>query len=239
MSIIFNKMEIEEIIIPKHSDIFTKQFPSKYPISLIQTTKKSMTSLYKTLLDTATQETRMTLSLVTSNLPNTFKHPKEPEDTNLTLIDDDNNTNTHDTPAIVNLTYSVPWNNKLASISDIKVSKENLNNLAKLLYVTHNDNKSFLQDMQNIEFEHIFNKLKTETSKTYMIKDKLLYKNIDNNYKLMLPNQIALDFFKHCHSNNLHVLPKDLENYMQTFWYDKYNEKIARQECLVCQITPQ
>ena len=35
------------------------------------------------------------------------------------------------------------------------------------------------------------------------------------------------------------MLPKDLENYMQTFWYDKYNEKIARQECLICQITPQ
>merc|ERR1712081_52104 len=61
-----------------------------------------------------------------------------------------------------------------------------------------------------------------------MINGKLLYKNIDNNYKLMLPNQIALDFFKQCHSNNLHILPKDLENYMQTFWYDKYNAKIAR-----------
>ena len=78
----------------------------------------------------------------------------------------------------------------------MKISKENLSNLAKLLYVTHNDNKSFLQDMQNIEFEHIFNKLKTETSKTYKIENKLLYKNVNNNYKLMLPNQIALDFFK-------------------------------------------
>ena len=92
--------------------------------------------------------------------------------------------------------------------------------------------------MQNIEFKHIFNKLKTETSKTYKIENKLLYKYVNNNYKLMLPNQIALDFFKQCHSNNLHILPNDLENYMQTFWYDKYNAKIAKQECLVCQITP-
>ena len=92
--------------------------------------------------------------------------------------------------------------------------------------------------MQNIEFEHIFNKLKTETSKMYKIEKGLLYKNVNNSYKLMLPHQISLDFFKQCHSNNLHMLPKDLENYMQTFWYDKYNEKIAKQECLVCQITP-
>ena len=63
----------------------------------------------------------------------------------------------------------------------MKISKENLSNLAKLLYVTHNDNKSFLQDMQNIELEHIFNKLKTKTSKTYKIENKLLYKNVNNN----------------------------------------------------------
>ena len=55
----------------------------------------------------------------------------------------------------------------------------------------------------------------------------------------MLPNQIALDFFKQCHSNNLHLIPKDLKQYMQSFWYDKYNEKIAKQECLVCQLTPE
>ena len=237
-SIIFHNMETKHITIPQNTDIFTIQFPTKYPISLIPTTPQSMTSLYKTSIDTCTQKTRMTLSLVTSNLLNTFKHPKEPEDTTMTITDDNNDDNTHNTSAPVNLSYSVPWNNRLASISEMKINKENLTNLAKLLYVTHNDNKSFLQDMQNIEFEHIFNKLKTETSKTYMIKDKLLYKNIDNNYKLMLPNQIALDFFKQCHSNNLHILPKDLKNYMQTFWYDKYNAKIAKQECLVCQITP-
>merc|ERR1712081_85916 len=115
----------------------------------------------------------------------------------------------------INVSYSVPWNNRLASISEMKISKENLNNLAKLLYVTHNDNKSFLQDMQNIEFEYIFNKLKTVTSKTYMIKDNLLYKHINKKYKLILPNQIALDFFKQCHSNNLHCIPIDLKQYMQ------------------------
>ena len=119
----------------------------------------------------------MTFTLVTSNLLNPFKHPKEPEDTTMTITDDNNDDNTHNTSAPVNLSYSVPWNNRLASISEMKINKENLTNLAKLLYVTHNDNKSFLQDMQNIEFEHIFNKLKTETSKTYMIKDNLLYKH--------------------------------------------------------------
>ena len=157
----------------------------------------------------------------------------------MTITDEDNDENTHNNSAPVNLSYSVPWNNRLASISEMKISKENLTDSAKLLYVTHNDNKSFLQDMQNIEFEHIFNKLKTETSKTYKIENKLLYKNVDNNYKLMLPNQIALDFFKQCHSNNLHPIPKDLKRYMQSFWYHKYNEKIAKQECLVCQLTPQ
>ena len=55
----------------------------------------------------------------------------------------------------------------------------------------------------------------------------------------MLPHQISLDFFKQCHTNNLHILPKELKNYLQIFWYDKYNKKIARQECLICQITPQ
>merc|ERR1712081_78976 len=238
-SIIFNNMEWEEIIIPKHSDIFAIQFPSKYPISLIQTTHKSMTSLYKTLLDTETQHTRSTLSLVTSNLLNTFKYPKEPEDTTLTLTDDDDNTNTHNTSDTVNLTYSVPWNNKLASISQLKLNRENLHNLAKLLYVTHNDNKSFLQDMQNIEFKHIFDKLKMQNSKTYVIKDNLLYKYIDHKYKLMLPNQIALDFFKQCHSNNLHRIPTDLLQYMHSFHYDKYNEIMAKQQCLVCQLTPE
>merc|ERR1711954_66026 len=238
-SIIFNDMEMEDIIITKNSDIFTIKFPSKFPIILIPTAQKSLTSLYKTSIDTSTQETRMTLSLITSNLLNTFKHPKEPEDTSLTITDKDSNENTHDTPATVNLSYSVPWNNRLASISDIKVSKENLNNLARLLYVTHNNNKSFLQDMQNIEFEHIFTKLKTQTSKTYVIKDNLLYKYIDNKCKLMLPNQIALDFFKQCHSNNLHRIPTDLQQYMHSFYYDKNNEHMAKQQCLVCQLTPE
>merc|ERR1712115_307064 len=159
-------------------------------------TPQSLTSLYKTSIDTSTQHTRSTLSLVTSNLLNTFKHPKEPEDTTLTLTDDDDNTITHNTSDTVNLTYSVPWNNKLASIQDLKLNREHLHNLAKLLYVTHNDNKSFLQDMQNIEFKHIFDKLKTQNSKTYVIKDNLLYKYIDHKCKLMLPNQIALDFFQ-------------------------------------------
>ena len=63
-----------------------------------------------------------------------------------------------------------------------------------ILYVNHNDNKSFLQDMQNIEFEHFFNKLKTKTSKMYKIEKGLLYKNVDNTYKLMIPHQISLDF---------------------------------------------
>merc|ERR1711954_510258 len=81
-----------------------------------------------------------------------------------------------------------------ASISDLKLNREHLHNLAKLLYVTHNDNKSFLQDMQNIEFKHIFDKLKTQNSKTYVIKDNLLY---------------------------------------------KYNEIMAKQQCLVCQLTPE
>ena len=214
---------MEDITIPKNSDIFTIQFPSKYPIALIQTTQKSLTSLYKTSIDTSTQGTRMTLSLITSNLLNTFQHPKEPEETTLTITDENNDENPHNNSTTINLSYSVPWNNKLASISDVKISKENLNNLAKLLYVTHNDDKSFLQDMQNIEFKHIFNKLKTETSKIYKIENKLLYKNVNNNYKLMLPHQISPDFFKQCHSNNLHILPKDLEKYMQSFWYDKYN----------------
>ena len=128
----------------------------------------------------------MTLSLVTSNLLNTFQHPEEPEETTLTIIDtNDDEDNPHNNSTAINLSYSVPWNNKLASISDMKISKENLSNLAKLLYVTHNDNKSFLQDMQNIEFEHIFNKLKTSTSKMYKIEKGLLYKNVDNTYKLL------------------------------------------------------
>ena len=113
-------MEIEDIIIPKNSDIFTIQFPSKYPIALIPTTQKSLTSLYKTSIDTSAQETRMTLSLITSNLLNTFKHPKEPEDATLTITDEDNDEDLHNNPATVNLSYSVPWNNRLSSISDIK-----------------------------------------------------------------------------------------------------------------------
>merc|ERR1711954_637473 len=120
--------------------------------------------LYKTSIDTSDQETRMTLSLITGNLLNTFKHPKEPEESTLTITDENNDENPHNNSSTINLSYSVPWNNKLASISDVKIIKENLNNLAKLLYITHNDNKSFLQDMQDIEFEHIFNKLKTKTS---------------------------------------------------------------------------
>merc|ERR1711954_120549 len=132
--------------------------------------------LYKTSIDTSAQETRMTLSLITSNLLNTFKHPKEPEDTTLTITDEDNDEDPHNNSATVYLSYSVPWNNKLASISDMKISKENLNNLAELLYVTHNDNKSFLQGMQNIEFEHNFNKLKRQTSKMYKMEKGLLYK---------------------------------------------------------------
>ena len=133
-------METEDITIPQNTDIFTIQFPTKYPIALIPTTPQSMTSLYKTSIDTCTQKTRMTLSLVTSNLLNTFKHPKEPEDTTMTITDDNNDDNTHNTSAPVNLSYSVPWNNRLASISEMKISKENLTNLAKLLYVTHDDN---------------------------------------------------------------------------------------------------
>ena len=39
LSIIFHNMEMEDITIPRNSDIFTIQFPSKYPIALIQTTK--------------------------------------------------------------------------------------------------------------------------------------------------------------------------------------------------------
>ena len=109
-------METEDITIPQNTDIFTIQFPTKYPIALIPTTPQSMTSLYKTSIDTCTQKTRMTLSLVTSNLLNTFKHPKEPEDTTMTITDDNNDDNTHNTSAPVNLSYSVPWNNRLASI---------------------------------------------------------------------------------------------------------------------------
>ena len=55
----------------------------------------------------------------------------------------------------------------------------------------------------------------------------------------MLPNQIALDFFKQCHSNNLHRIPTDLLQYMHSFHYDKYNEIMAKQQCLVCQLTPE
>ena len=55
----------------------------------------------------------------------------------------------------------------------------------------------------------------------------------------MLPNQIALDFFKQCHSNNLHRIPTDLQQYMQSFWYDKNNEQMAKQQCLICQLTPE
>ena len=98
----------------------------------------------------------MTLSLVTSNLLNTFQHPEEVNDTTLTITDEDEDSNQNNNSTAINLSYSVPWNNKLASISEMKISKENLSNLAKLLYVTHNDNKSFLQDMQKIEFKHIF-----------------------------------------------------------------------------------
>ena len=153
-------METEDITIPRNSDIFTIQFPSKYPIALIQTTQQSLTSLYKNSIDTSAQNTRMTLSLVTSNLLNTFQHPEEAEEKTLTIMDtDDDNSNqnkdintdhTNPNSTAINVSYSVPWNNRLASISEIKISKENLSNLAKLLYVTYNDNKSFLQDMQNI-----------------------------------------------------------------------------------------
>ena len=146
------------------------------------------------------QKTKKIMSRITSNLLNTFQHPKEKEETTLTILDtedersnqnkDINTDHTDPNSTAINVSYSVPWNNRLASISEMKISKENLNNLAKLLYVTHNDNKSFLQDMQNIEFEHIFNKLKTETSKRYKIEKGLLYKNVNNNYKLMLPHQI-------------------------------------------------
>ena len=64
--------------------------------------------------------------------------------------------------------------------------------------------------MQHIEFEHIFNKLKTDTSKMYKIEKGLLYKNVNNRNKLMLPHQISLDFFKQCPTNNLHILSKDV-----------------------------
>ena len=97
------------------------------------------------------------LSLVTSNLLNTFQHPKEKEETTLTIMDTDddrsnqsrdiNTDHTDPNSTAINVSYSVPWNNRLGSISERKRSKGNLNNLALLLYVTHNDDKSFLQDM--------------------------------------------------------------------------------------------
>ena len=40
--VIFHNMENKDINIPKKLDIFTIQFPSKYPISLIQTTRQSL-----------------------------------------------------------------------------------------------------------------------------------------------------------------------------------------------------
>merc|ERR1712081_41367 len=88
-NIIFHNIETEDINIPKHSDIFTIQFPSRYPIALIQTTQQSLTLLYKNSIDTSTQNTRMTLLLITSNLLNTFQHPKEAEETTLTITDTD------------------------------------------------------------------------------------------------------------------------------------------------------
>ena len=74
-------------------DIFTIQFPSKYPIALIQTTQQSLASLYKNSVDISAQNTRMTLSLVTSNLLNTFQHPEEAEETTLTIIETNNDIN--------------------------------------------------------------------------------------------------------------------------------------------------
>ena len=104
-------METEDITIPKSSEIFTIQFPSKYTIALITTTPQSLTLLYKTSIDTLTQNTRMTLSLVTSNLLNTFQHPEEAEETTLTITDtDDDNSNPNINSTAINLSYSVPWN---------------------------------------------------------------------------------------------------------------------------------
>merc|ERR1711954_14714 len=65
-NIIFHNMETEDINIHKGSDIFTIQFLSKYPIALTQTTKQSLTSLYKNSVDISAQSTKMMLSLVTS-----------------------------------------------------------------------------------------------------------------------------------------------------------------------------
>merc|ERR1712112_228772 len=42
-SIIFHNMETEDITIPQNTDIFTIQFPTKYPIALIPTTPQSVT----------------------------------------------------------------------------------------------------------------------------------------------------------------------------------------------------
>merc|ERR1712081_144621 len=121
-NIIFHNIETEDINIPKHSNIFTIQFPSKHPIALIQTTQQSLTSLYKNSIDTSTQNTRMTLSLVTSNLLNTFQHPEEAEETTLTITDtDDDNSIPNNNSTAINKSYSVSWINRLASISEIKI----------------------------------------------------------------------------------------------------------------------
>merc|ERR1711954_279301 len=105
-----------DITIPQNKDIFTIQLPAKYPIALIPTTPQSLASLYKTSIDTSIQRTRMTLSLVTSNLLNTFQHPEEANDTTLTITDEDEDSNQNNNSTAINLSYSVPWNNKLASI---------------------------------------------------------------------------------------------------------------------------
>ena len=141
-------MENKDINIPKNSDIFTIQFPSKYPIALIQTRHQSLTSLYKNSVDISAQNTRMTLSLVTSNLLNTFQHPEETEETTLTIIETEKVKNYQDkdisTPhtdpnsTAINLGYSIPWENRLASIAEVKISKENLNNIATQLIMIIN-----------------------------------------------------------------------------------------------------
>ena len=89
----------------------------------------------------------MTLSLVTSNLLYTFQYPEEGEDRTLTILETNNDINNQNTDidtshtdpnsTAINLGYSVPWENRLASIAEVKISKENLNNLNSQITICH------------------------------------------------------------------------------------------------------
>ena len=101
------------------------------------------------------------------------------------------------------------------------------------------DKKLFLQS-QKCSFPKVFEKVMNKKTSLYELRDGLLYKKIQNNFKLMLPGILIKNTFLRFHNKDLH----DFDSYIlqklrENFALPSNSEQIRREAktlCTVCQV---